>query len=86
MSSSLPEVWPLSDTAQAMSREDVEGVRRRGKGWDALRANYREMIDAVEVVQEGGVIFTLRDSRIARIEFFLDRDEALGAPGCRSRR
>jgi ketosteroid isomerase-like protein len=90
------------------------GVRRRGRGWDALRANYREVLDAfesyeeethevrdlgggrvltlgmargrtrtggVEVVQAGGVIFTVRDSKIARIEFFLDRDEALEAAG-----
>jgi ketosteroid isomerase-like protein len=88
------------------------GVRPRGRGWDFLRANYREMLSAFEsysehmeelrdlgggrvlalgeargrprgggpeVVQLGGVIVTVREGRIVRIEYFLDRAEALAA-------
>ena len=92
------------------------GFRRRGRGWDALRENYRQLLAAfesyeeemheirdlgggrvlvlgvargrtrtggVEVVQAGGAIFTVRSSKIARIELFLDRDEVLEAAGLR---
>jgi ketosteroid isomerase-like protein len=88
------------------------GIRPRGRGWEFLRANYREMLSAFEsysermeelrdlgggrvlalgeargrprgggpeVVQLGGVIVTVRDGRIVRIEYFLDRAEALAA-------
>ena len=88
------------------------GVKPRGRGWDFLRSNYREMLSAFEtyservddvrdlgggrvlalgeargrphgggpeVVQLGGEIVTVRDGRIVRIEFFLDRAEALAA-------
>jgi ketosteroid isomerase-like protein len=88
------------------------GVRPRGRGWDFLRGNYREMLSPFEgyservtelrdlgdgrvlalgeararprgggpeVIQLGGVIVTVRDGRIVRIEFFLDRAEALAA-------
>jgi ketosteroid isomerase-like protein len=88
------------------------GVKPRGRGWDFLRGNYREMLSAFEsyservtdvrdlgagrvlalgeargtprgggpeVVQLGGVIVTVREGRIVRIEFFLDRAEALAA-------
>jgi ketosteroid isomerase-like protein len=88
------------------------GIRPRGRGWDFLRGNYREMLSAFEtyservedvrdlgggrvlalgeargrprgggpeVVQLGGVIVTVRDGRIVRIEFFLDRAEAIAA-------
>jgi ketosteroid isomerase-like protein len=88
------------------------GVRPRGRGWEFLRGNYREMLSAFEsytermeelrdlgggrvlalgeargrprgggpeVVQLGGVIVTVRDRRIVRIEYFLDRAEALAA-------
>jgi ketosteroid isomerase-like protein len=92
------------------------GVRPRGRGWEFLRGNYREMLAAFEtytervddvrdlgggrvlalgeargrprgggpeVVQLGGVIVTVRAGKIARIEFFLDRAEALAAAGRR---
>jgi ketosteroid isomerase-like protein len=88
------------------------GVRPRGRGWEFLRGNYREMLSAFEtyrervddvrdlgggrvlalgeargrprgggpeVVQLGGVIVTVSEGRIVRIEFFLDRAEALAA-------
>jgi ketosteroid isomerase-like protein len=88
------------------------GIRPRGRGWEFLRGNYREMLSAFEtyrervddvrdlgggrvlalgeargrprgggpeVVQLGGVIVTVREGRIVRIEFFLDRAEALAA-------
>jgi ketosteroid isomerase-like protein len=88
------------------------GVKPRGRGWQFLRGNYREMLSAFEsysermeelrdlgggrvlalgeargqprgggpeVVQLGGVIVTVRDGRIVRIEYFLDRAEALAA-------
>jgi ketosteroid isomerase-like protein len=88
------------------------GVRPRGRGWEFMRGNYREMLSAFEtyservdevrdlgggrvlalgeargrprgggpeVVQLGGVIVTVRDERVVRIEFFLDRAEALAA-------
>jgi ketosteroid isomerase-like protein len=88
------------------------GVKARGRGWEFLRGNYREMLSAFEtyseridevrdlgdgrvlglgqargrprgggpeVVQLGGVIVTVRDGRIVRIEFFLDRAEAIAA-------
>jgi ketosteroid isomerase-like protein len=88
------------------------GVKPRGRGWEFLRGNYREMLSPFEtyservddvrdlgggrvlalgeargrprgggpeVVQLGGVIVTVRDGRIVRIEFFLDRAEALAA-------
>ncbi|MFL5870343.1 MAG: nuclear transport factor 2 family protein [Solirubrobacterales bacterium] len=90
------------------------GVRPRGRGWDFLRGNYRELLSAFEsyrervdelrdvgggrvlalgeargrpvgggpeVVQLGGVIYTVRDGRIVRIEYFLDRAEAIAAAG-----
>jgi ketosteroid isomerase-like protein len=90
------------------------GVKPRGRGWEFLRGNYREMLSAFEtyservddvrdlgggrvlalgeargrpraggpeVVQLGGVIVTVREGRIVRIEFFLDRAEALAAAG-----
>jgi ketosteroid isomerase-like protein len=90
------------------------GVRPRGRGWEFLRGNYREMLSAFEtyservtevrdlgdgrvlalgeargrprgggpeVVQLGGVIVAVRDGRIVRIDFFLDRAEALAAAG-----
>jgi ketosteroid isomerase-like protein len=88
------------------------GVKPRGRGWDFLRGNYREMLSPFEsyservddvrdlgggrvlalgeargrprgggpeVVQLGGVIVTVREGRIVRVEFFLDRAEALAA-------
>jgi ketosteroid isomerase-like protein len=88
------------------------GVRPRGRGWEFLRGNYREMLSPFEtyservsevrdlgggrvlglgeargrprgggpeVVQLGGVIVTVRAEKIVRIEFFLDRAEALAA-------
>jgi ketosteroid isomerase-like protein len=92
------------------------GVRPRGRGWEFLRGNYREMLSSFEtytervddirdlgggrvlalgeargrprggrpeVVQLGGVIVTVRGGKIVRIEFFLDRAEALAAAGQR---
>ncbi len=35
----------------------------------------------VEVKQSGGALFSVRDGRIARIEFFVSREEALTAAG-----
>jgi ketosteroid isomerase-like protein len=88
------------------------GVKPRGRGWEFLRGNYREMLSPFEtyservddvrdlgggrvlalgeargrprgggpeVVQLGGVIVTVLDGKIVRIEFFLDRAEALAA-------
>jgi hypothetical protein len=88
------------------------GVKPRGRGWEFLRGNYREMLSAFEtyserideirdlgggrvlglgeargrprgggpeVVQLGGVILTVSGGMIVRIEFFLDRAEALAA-------
>jgi ketosteroid isomerase-like protein len=88
------------------------GVKPRGRGWEFLRGNYREMLSAFEsyserveelrdlgggrvlalgeargrprgggpeVVQLGGVIVTVREGKVVRIEFFLDRAEALAA-------
>jgi ketosteroid isomerase-like protein len=88
------------------------GVKPRGRGWEFLRGNYREMLSPFEtyservsevrdlgggrvlalgeargrprgggpeVVQLGGVIVTVRAEKIVRIEFFLDRAEALAA-------
>jgi ketosteroid isomerase-like protein len=63
--------------------EETHEVRDLGGGRVLALGEARGLTrtGGVEVVQTGGVIFNVRDSRIARIEFFLDRDEALEAAG-----
>jgi ketosteroid isomerase-like protein len=66
----------------ASYRSNVEELIDLGDSVVVLVRDYgRRDPDAPEIEQIGGAIWTVRDGKIARVEFYARRDEALAGAG-----
>ncbi|SRR6266542_7011160 len=77
------DVWTEWTGAFASFRIEVEDVIDTGddKVVSLVRLHARTRTDGVPIEQDGAAVWTVRDGKLVRAEFHLDRDAALRSAG-----
>ena len=66
-----------------MPEENVETVRRIYRTWDEDPAEVLEFLGAVDLDKYEPHVWSFREGKVIRFEWFNDRDEAMTAAGLR---